>query len=185
MKNRISCSWRWGGSCIMDHAQRGEVDASVDDRDLPNSFLLLPQFSCRARNLTSVVRNATYHHQRKHISVFITRLFSYRRAILLLCCLLRFLIKNLALIFWLAISMHRTSNIFSSQKLFTLTWNLQKSFNFSSFYFILLNVLHKLHLINLLYTPGNLDMQKSWRSCTPCQLKVKTKTTFNLNWKCH
>ena len=53
----------------MDHAQRGEVDASVDDRDLPNSFLLLPQFSCGARNLTSVVRNATYHHQRKHITI--------------------------------------------------------------------------------------------------------------------
>ena len=195
-----------GHGSWMDHAQRGEVDASVDDRDLPNSFLLLPQFSCRARNLTSVARNATYQPSagKKTYLITITTISYHlspsagKKTYLgcfhiggqSCCCVVCCAFWSKTSLWYFDWQFQRIEHqiYFPAKNFFTLTWNLQKSFNFSSFYFILLNVLHKLHLINLLYTPGNLDMQKSWRSCTSCQLKVKTKTkemTFNLNWKCH
>ena len=147
MKNRISGSWRWDGSCIMDHAQRGEVDASVDDRDLPNSFLLLPQFSCRARNLTSVVRNATYHHpsihpsyhhqpERKHISRFSSLGCFHiggQSCSCVVCC--AFWSKTSLWYFDWQFQRIEHQIYFPAKNFFTLTWNLQKSFNFSSFLF--------------------------------------------------
>ena len=143
-ENRISCSWRWGGSWIMDHAQRGEVDASVDDRDLPNSFLLLPQFSCRARNLTSVVRNATYHHQktyhhhhqpeRKHISSRGCFHIGGQSCSCVVCC--AFWSKTSLWYFDWQFQRIEHQIYFPAKNFFTLTWNLQKSFNFVIFFIL-------------------------------------------------
>ena len=100
---RAQCSW-------MDWAE--EMDSSVD-QDLPNSCLLLPRFSCGARNLTSVVRGMlpiTISWKENKVIISLdgfSSSFIWAGNPVLSVALFDI---TLALIFWLSISTHKASN---------------------------------------------------------------------------
>ena len=138
MKNRISGSWRWDGSWVMDgscSARWGGCKCWRSGFAKFLSFVATILLRCSQSDIGCEEcylspSKKTYHHQpeRKHISSGGCFHIGGLSCCCVVCCLLRFLIKNLALIFWLAISTHRTSNIFSSQKLFHFDMKSAKIF---------------------------------------------------------
>ena len=128
-----SCSARWGGcKCWRSGFAKFLSFVATILLRCSQSDIGCEECYLSAISWKENISHHHHHHQLSPITISrkenISRLFSYRWAILLLCCLLRFLIKNVALIFWLAISTHRTSNIFSSQKLFHFDMKSAKIF---------------------------------------------------------